>query len=961
MYVILIVLVIKIQGVNIVNKTNLIKKLAALVLLTTFAVTLAACGSKSLSTPYGSLGNTAYLTGNGYSITEKELYDEMRLSSSSVLVEEIEKLLYKDELALIEAEPAKYAEDLVKYANEAIFGSSDIEALKKLDSKTIDSKILSYIDSFYLAESSTTLDKVADFDTVDFTDHDPKILNFYKLNVAKKIYAREQLLVDVKDKDASSFINIEKDLATYFDNNVKNKYDMSAITIRFVNLNEANATLRHFNLKTYRNQLYEIADPRGTTDVDGKAKEVLDSLGIFQYSNIGDADYRKYYDKYQIDPSVSAGSNADVALDENETLVKFLEIYNYIYSFRDSVNTNYTVETILADLENLPFTKSYEDFTNTSLRTYVYTTLGTKEGETRFSANPRLSGSNYFLVFKLQGHDEEIQQWVDEDGKFIVYKDTDELTEKAEEIFDKIVESKLTTSYISAKATERINKADIVIYDELVKLYMAQTYKDVKLTSKSSKTLIAKVGNEEITVDAFYAKLEQRLGVSVAIDMAIRQSLKNTEKYTDTITSEKRAEYRKNIETIIKQFGQDYYASSGYPASMGRKNFLMLAFRASSIDEAIDNVYVASALEEAYLKDLEGIYGDAIYDKFATYANKLRDRFFSLSSSHLLVYVDMDENDQPDDPADYFETLDAAEKTAFQNKLVEFMNKINDRAREYSSLTTGMNAIVEEFNASGRVANLVNGPCVVAPLDPTPECRWAEYKALGFNLKFENLPSINNNTNITGSTSALDEKFYAGALEVYAEVKSIYDAEKNFPSQWLVPTVADYEGILESSFGWHMILATGGGVAVSSKFTAEDDTFAKDGDQYKIYERIEYKDADGEPYFLTAYSDTDAISRNQIQIYLNEKDSEYGVENLPTAVSNAITAYFAPIHEKFTGSQNQLNMLYRLFNAGGYQFASAANTTKAQRLIEINQSQFFSYVDDNEEFQAVYADWFTDF
>lgn len=956
MYVILLVLVIKIQGVNIVNKTNLIKKLAALVLLTTFAVTLAACGSKSLTTPYGSLGNTTYLSGTGYSISEKDLYNEMRLSSSSVLVELIEKVLYKDELALIDADPAKYQEDLVKYANEAIFGSSDMKVLKELDSKALDSKIKSYIDSFYLAESNTELDSTSDFDKTDFTAHDAKILNFYKLNVAKKIFAKEQLLIDVKDKDASSYINIEKDLATYFDNNVKNKYDMSAITIRFVNLNEANATLRKFNIKTFRNQLYVIDDPRGNTPVEGKAKEVLDSLGIFQYSNISDADYRKYYDKYAI--TTTAGSNADVPLDQDQTLQLFLKIYNYIYSFRDSVSTNYTVETILEDLDNLPFTKTYDDYTNTSLRSYVYTTLGTEDGETRFSANPRLSGSNYFLVFKLQGHNEEIQDWVDEDDKFIVYKETGELTEKAQEIFDKIVDSKLTTSYISAKATERINKADIVIFDELVQLYMSQSYKDIKLTKKASKTLIAQVGDEKITVDELYAALEKRLGVSVAIDMAIRQTLKTTEKYTSTITSEKRAEYRKNIETIIKQFGQDYYASSGYPASMGRKNFLMLAFRASSIDEAIENVYVASALEEAYLKDLEGIYGDSIYETFATYANRLRDRFFSLSSSHLLVYVDMDENDQPDDPADYFETLDAAELAAFKTKLVEFMNKINERVRDYSSFTTGLNAIVEEFNASGRLGN---DACTVLPLDPTPECRWAEYKALGFNLKFENLPSINNSTNITGSTSALDDNFYAGALEVYAEVKAIYDAEKTFPSQWLVPTVADYDGILESSFGWHMILATGGGVAVSSKFTAEDDTFAKDGDTYKIYEHISFEDEDGVEYFLNAYSATDAISANQIQIYLNEKDSEYGVENLPTAVQNAISAYFEPIYTKFTGSQNQLNLLYSLYNDGNFAFANSANTAKATRLMQINRDQFFSYVFDNEEFQEVYGDWFTNF
>ena len=36
--------------------------------------------------------------------------------------------------------------------------------------------------------------------------------------------------------------------------NVQSNYDMSAITIRFVNQNEANATLRRFGLKAYRSQ-----------------------------------------------------------------------------------------------------------------------------------------------------------------------------------------------------------------------------------------------------------------------------------------------------------------------------------------------------------------------------------------------------------------------------------------------------------------------------------------------------------------------------------------------------------------------------------------------------------------------------------------------------------------------------------------------------------------------------------
>lgn len=951
MYVILLVLVIKIQGVKIVNKTNLIKKLAALVLLTAFAVTLAACGDKSLSTPYGSLGDTVYLSGTGYSITEKELYQEMRLSSSSVLVEMIEKILYADELALIEANPATYEEDILKYANEAIFGTSDIDTLKEYDAKTITNKVKSFVDSFYLANSTI---EESDIDVVNFENHDASILNYYKLNVAKKIYAKEILVDEVKDKDSSSYIDVDKDLATYFDNNVKNNYDMSAITIRFVNLNEANATLRRFNLKAYRSQLYVLQDPRAGV-VTGRAATTLSELGIANTGNVSEADYRKFYDKYSINPD--AGSDSDVALTQDETLVKFLEIYNYIYSFRDQVNTNYTVESILADLDNLPFTKAYEDFTNTSLRTYIYNTLGTEDGETRFTASPRLSGSNYYLVFKLKDHNEEVLNWMDEDDEFIVYTQAGELTAKAQEVYNEVLDAKLTTSYISTKATERLNEADVVIYDELVQLYLAQSYKEVKVASKSSKTLIAKVNGTEITVDALYAQLEQRLGVSVAIDMAIRQTLKDSD-YVDSITKEKLDEYRKNIETIIKQFGQDYYASSGYPASMGRKNFLMLAFRATSIDEAVQNVYVAAALEDEYLKDLEAQYGATIYQTLADYANRLREQFFSLSASHLLVYIDMDEDDTPDKPSEYFDTLDAQELADFQEMLVEFMVLVHDKALTYSSFSTGLNAIVEEYNAAGRIAPQ---SCSVPPLDVTPECKWAEYKAAGLNLKFENLSAITNSTNTIGSTSSLDEAFYAGAKEIFAEVKAEYDANDAFPSQWLQSSPADYAQVLETAFGWHMILATGGSVASSAKFTAEDDSKAKDTDEYMIYEHIEYEDKNGEKYYLNAYSDSDAISANQVRIYLNEKDSEYGVENLPSNVSTAINAYFAPIYAKYTGSQNQLNLLYRLLDTTNYNFASAANNQKAQRLVEINQDQFFSYIFDNAEFNEVYGDWWTTF
>ena len=195
-----------------------------------------------------------------------------------------------------------------------------MEVLKEYDAKTISTKVKSFVDSFYLASSTV---QESDIDIVDFEDHSSEILNYYKLNVAKKIFAKTLLLEEVLDSKSTSYINIDKDLATYFNNNVKSNYDVSAITIRFVNLNEANATLRRFNLKAYRSQLYVLQDPRVSV-VTGRAATALSDLGISNTGSISEADYRKYYDKYSINPD--AGSDSDVALTQDETLVKFLEI-----------------------------------------------------------------------------------------------------------------------------------------------------------------------------------------------------------------------------------------------------------------------------------------------------------------------------------------------------------------------------------------------------------------------------------------------------------------------------------------------------------------------------------------------------------------------------------------------------------------------------------------------------------
>ena len=61
-------------------------------------------------------------------------------------------------------------------------------------------------------------------------------------------------------------------------------------------------------------------------------------------------------------------------------------------------------------------------------------------------------------------------------------------------ILMKFVESKLTATYISTKATKRLADAKVTIYDSLLHLYLSQNFKTFSLANKSNKTLIAKMG-----------------------------------------------------------------------------------------------------------------------------------------------------------------------------------------------------------------------------------------------------------------------------------------------------------------------------------------------------------------------------------------------------------------------------------------------------------------------------------
>lgn len=953
-----------------VNK-KILRRSWVFVLLTILTLTLVACKNKKSYIPFGSLTDKVYASADGFEITEKELYEEMRFSGTQTLTKMLHEVLYKDELTKV-SDKETYKDDYLYYVNKAIFGQTDIKTLKEIPKDTLNKSVASYVDAMSLLGLSIT---VADIDSENFADHTDKVLDYYKFDVAKRVYAREKLEDEVVDTDSTNFIDRDVDIANYFESNVRNQYPISYISVRFSNSYESEATLRKHSIKAHVGKWYVIPDPRVDV-VNGYALTVLEKLKLEEKNGTGElseSEYQSYYNDYKVNPERPILEGPDTALTVDEALNMVLVIYNETYPYKEQIDASLfpTLQSLLDNHtyvnngeEKGLFTLKYDDFKVSSsnqlssVRNYLYNTLTTDEDGIRFTAQPRSFGSYYYILFKLADHNEEILAQLNNEDQLKVYEeDGNTLTVHAEEYYNKLKESKLTDSYVNTLATDRLNEATVSFYDEDLHLLLKND--KFKMAKKSSKDVVVKINDVEIKVDDFYQKLEEQLGVSTAMDLAVSKALLESD-YRNRITDKKIDEYRTNIENMIRNFSNDAFKNSGFPKEMGRAKFLKIAFRADSINEAIENIYIKTDVEDYYLEDFEAHYGNDVYEKLALYANRLRSQYFSLSQSHFLIHIDMDEDEKPDKPSEFFETLSEEKRASYRSKVTEFMQVVHDEASQYSNIADGLRAIAEDFKKSSKIKP-VN--CGTLEGKNNPSCKWADFKKEGFQVLFESMSPTTNQTNYPDKQSKLDDRFYSRIQDIYAEVKAeYYDIDKTFPTGKLDTRPSLYENLLETDFGWHLILITGGSVANSAKFTYDEDVKYREDDEYKIYEHIVLKDKDGNDLpALDAYSDTDAITANQVKIYIYQSNTEEGTITLPSNVKQALESYLSPILTKYKNNYSKLHLLNKYLLSHNFKFMTNDNKARFENLVSANENQFFLYARNHEMYMEVYGDWFTTF
>ena len=411
-------------------------------------------------------------------------------------------------------------------------------------------------------------------------------------------------------------------------------------------------------------------------------------------------------------------------------------------------------------------------------------------------------------------------------------------------------------------------------------------------------------------------------------------------------------DYKEQFENIISQFSADNFASSGYPASMGRQNFLLTAFGSRSNQEAINNLYVYPDLRQQYLEDYEVHFGnDDIFESLATLAAKQYENFESITVSHLLVYFDQNGDGNPDNPQEYLDTLSTTAQQEVIDGLIELVDLVYSRIGMYKGFKEGLSAIATDFNNSGRIQIGSSIP----PYDYTLESVWAEYRQLGFYLKFEDITSaITNTSNFVTGQSVLDEVFYDRAITIHDTLSAMEDDDSLFPyldfyDAYVNTSNAVTENDLElvkSSFGYHFILATKVAETTSAKFAEADD------------EDSEYVLADDET--INAYNEeTDTLSAGQVKYYLLGSLTDEGIE-LPRDVQTAINSYLQPVLNVYQGTYMQRELIFSLLEDA--EFADATDATRLDTIRAINQRQMDGYMlsenggVNDSNYEALYGD-----
>lgn len=945
-----------------------LRRVLFLVLVFAFLISLTSCRSKDItgnvdmSAEYASIGD--------FSVTNGELWNEMKWDTADYLNTRIEKAIVQEQYDNIKSvmeggdseTKTKYTEKLRQLAIKTVYslGETDdydtaLEALTTSQKNVLASK---YLDSLYLSDDITI-----DVNTITVEENYSVLYESLYYTYAKVLKSYEYLADEMTEAEEDALDDDDEDTIGYY---AKSRYisgykekflntgDIEFLSIRFMNDTEVNTTLKSFGIKIYKDVWYQLTAPEGA-DYD----TFSEYCSYYDDFDMADASTKQYYKAIE-------ASNGKAAI-----LALYIEMYNYIYTDRTplqnisdtfsvaslndrretttkimnyfDLNDEVTLDDVYAKIKDSSYIKYTSDELeklNTSLKSYVYDTLTTDETDDtyiRYSTNGRNYGSYYYLMFKLDQVEDEYESINTTDIS------SDDLYESIvgnetlkNSVIEYLMDSTVNDDYVSKTITTLKEDVKIKIFDKNVEIAYAAANSTYSKNHSSAPDLntIATINIDDVittvTFDQIWDQIETENGAMTAVDLLTKKIIKSSDLFKTKFTKSDIEAFKDSLDYVLTSFANGNYESSGYPSSIGKYNFMLLYFHSANIDTIIDSYY---KVQDIYSQLLTDYTNTDLLDLFLDYTTTSYENYFSISASRLFVYIDIDE-DGKEDPISDWTAAQIEGATELLDKVVSIASATTD------SHATTLDTILAEYNSSSRFEDEENSVIGDNYNPTTPESTWAKYRRLGLYLTIK--------TDDVSNSSGDDVE-----LALKNRMKALYNMDGfiingTFPSQYLDSnelaesweiTSSDNITVTKDKYlltenGLNLIVVTSGLAPASAKYENDDDLDAYYTNINVIYNDIIY-------YIENIYNDDDSISMNQMKLYLYEYLESQTSSICPNDITSALTTFFVPVITRYLDDTTQRELLINYakeITSDTIEYADSTSTARFNRILLINQS-----------------------
>lgn len=482
----------------------------------------------------------------------------------------------------------------------------------------------------------------------------------------------------------------------------------------------------------------------------------------------------------------------------------------YTYALNDELLNNEDFKFVWTEAEADEINSTLGDYlsvNSTNLK------LSTKPSEAykSYTVEPKKIGQYYFLILKLEDHEQTDLFAKTADGEY--EKDSNDKyviadQELYDEIIAKMTEELLTDNAINEMLYEKRYNHNVKFYDSYLEALYEYDYKyfyettlkatdfnEFKKTKKNKKDIVVtfqtEAGNKksvkEFSAQLLFENLEKKYAHSSVATLIENYILISDEKlnsiynpYTDTIINETSYKNLMNseIQTLRKNFESDYFTYSylsyygftpNFPSEYGWKKFIKDYFVVDNDQELLTSstyggsIY-ADALE-AYIDNL------ATYELLEDAMKEAYDDWYGVTVINLLIFLDTDYN--ANDGAENAAEIALQEKdnwtedqVKLAKELADFMYEVADQtnaatlAEQLTALVTLYNEAAYEYNATEWAAKKAANASIYE------YNYFGKYKLQGLNVKFETANSYD-------SSSSIMEEFADKCKELWLEVKEL--------------------------------------------------------------------------------------------------------------------------------------------------------------------------------------------